>query len=80
MEQDGAGGEAEAGHVCTEFKPLETRVETQQQGELRRWRELQTKGLENCFEPSVQCTHPLQQLHNSANDRETTRQSLCGLS
>lgn len=28
MKQDGAGREAEAGHVCTELKPLETRVET----------------------------------------------------
>lgn len=30
MEEDGAGREAEAGHVCAELKPLETRVETQQ--------------------------------------------------
>lgn len=28
VEQDGAGREAEAGHVCTELKPLEMRVET----------------------------------------------------
>lgn len=47
MEQDGAGREAEAGHVCTELKPLETRVETQQ-CQLHRWRGAQTKGLKNC--------------------------------
>lgn len=46
MEQDGAGREAEAGHVCTELNPLETRVETQQQCKLQRLREPQTKGLE----------------------------------
>lgn len=46
VEQDGAGRQAEAGHVGTELKPLETRVETQQ-CQLHRRRGAQTKGLKN---------------------------------
>lgn len=46
MEQDGAGREAEAGHVCTQLKPLETRVETQQQCELHRRESCKQKGWE----------------------------------
>lgn len=54
MEQDGAGREAEAGHVCAELKPLETRGKTQQQCERHRLRERQTKGLKDCSQPSAQ--------------------------
>lgn len=78
VEQDGAGREAEAGHVCTQLKPLELRVETQQQCKLRGSREPQTKGMKNCLQPSAQSTHPLQQQHNTTNARQTTRHSLCG--